>query len=337
MGILILEFVTGGGEFLVDPPAEFSETLIREGRVMRDGVALQLAQASDQTVRVFTTESQVDAFDFSDAPRIESIPIRHANSFWQELEGYSLADSWRILLIAPESNGWLEHLTRQVESWGGRLLSPDSSFVRLCADKTQTVTTLAQAGVPIPETCVPQPRDWIVKPRFGCGTEDVQRISGVKPPSKIEFPRDQWHVEPWVPGMPASVSCICHEGRQFLLPPFTQHFSQNPPKVYVGGEALKDRDLIKRAHRIARQAIRSLPTTRGYIGIDILLGDSAEQDVVLEVNPRMTTSWVGLSACLGNQLAEVLLNPHAVASSTLVPQKVDVLFSADGQITKAST
>lgn len=337
MGILIIEFVTGGGEFLLEPPAQFSKTLNQEGRAMRDSVALQLAQASDQTVRVFTTESQLGALDTSDDPRIERVPIRNATSFWKELEGHSLSDTWALLIIAPESNGWLEQLTRQVESWGGRLLSPDSSFVRLCADKTQTLATLAQAGVPVPVTCVSQPRDWIVKPRFGCGAEDVQRISGENPPPEIEFPRDQWHVEPWVPGLPASVSCLCHGDRQFLLPPFTQCFSETPPKVYLGGEVLRDRDLIRRAQTIARQAIRSLPTTRGYVGIDILLGDTAEQDVVLEVNPRMTTSWVGLSACLGNQLAEVLLNPHAVASSTLVPRKVHVLFSADGQITEAST
>lgn len=335
MGILIAEFVTGGGEYLTDTSAEFSETLIREGRAMRDCVALQLAQASDQTIRVFTSKPPPDGFEVAYEPRIDPLFLADATAFWRELENHSSSQEWSILLIAPESDRWLERLTSKVEEWGGKLLSPDSSFVQLCADKTLTVEALARACVPIAATSVTQPKEWVIKPRFGCGSEEVQRVLGKKPPSPIEFPRNSWHAEPWCPGLPASVSCISQGDHRVFLPPFTQSFSSTAPRVYLGGEVLDDSDSIKRAHDLARKAVLGLPPTRGYFGIDILLGDSPEQDVVLEVNPRITTSWVGLAASLGNQLAEVLLNPHAVTSSTLVPRNSKIRFSADGQITRA--
>ena len=335
MGILIIELVTGGGEYLTGPSAEFSETLIREGRAMRDCVARQLAQASDQVIRVFTSANRIDGLEAGNESRVDSLHLTDAQSFWRELQRHSLSNDWSILLIAPESDGWLEKLTSKVEAWGGKLLSPDSSFVQLCADKTRTVQALDKAGVPTAANSIARPEAWMIKPRFGCGSEEIQRMAGNNPPSPVEYPRDHWHVEPWVPGLPASVCCVANGEHQIFLPPFTQSFSPDLPKVYLGGEMVQDRNRIERLYNLARMAIRGLPPTRGYFGIDMLLGDLEEQDVVLEVNPRITTSWVGLAACLGNQLAEALLNPHAVASTTLVPRNLNIRFSADGHITRA--
>jgi predicted ATP-grasp superfamily ATP-dependent carboligase len=61
--------------------------------------------------------------------------------------------------------------------------------------------------------------------------------------------------------------------------------------------------LADRAAELARRAARALPKTTGYIGIDLVLGNDprASGDVVIEVNPRLTTSYVGLrAAALGN-------------------------------------
>jgi hypothetical protein len=52
---------------------------------------------------------------------------------------------------------------------------------------------------------------------------------------------------------------------------------------------------------LTRRAIRGLESpsrrARGWVGVDMILGDREDgvDDRVLEVNPRMTTSFVGLS------------------------------------------
>jgi hypothetical protein len=70
------------------------------------------------------------------------------------------------------------------------------------------------------------------------------------------------------------------------------------------------------------------------VGIDLILGADPEgrDDVALEINPRFTTSYLGLrAACLGN-LAAVLLS---VAEDRLDEVRFDdqsIRFAADGEI-----
>ncbi len=43
----------------------------------------------------------------------------------------------------------------------------------------------------------------------------------------------------------------------------------------------------------------------GYAGIDLI--ETAEQILVLEINPRLTTSFAGIDAALGVNVAEMVL------------------------------
>ena len=49
---------------------------------------------------------------------------------------------------------------------------------------------------------------------------------------------------------------------------------------------------------------------RGWVGVDMILGscDDGHDDRVLEINPRLTTSFVGLSGALHGGLIYPLLN-----------------------------
>jgi predicted ATP-grasp superfamily ATP-dependent carboligase len=62
---------------------------------------------------------------------------------------------------------------------------------------------------------------------------------------------------------------------------------------------------------LGRRCIHSLPEPRGYVGIDVVLGadESGEGDCVVEVNPRLTTSYIGLrtAAAEGVNLAAAML------------------------------
>ena len=62
------------------------------------------------------------------------------------------------------------------------------------------------------------------------------------------------------------------------------------------------------AKRLARQASASLPAATGFFGMDLVLGpEGPESDVVIEVNPRLTTSYLGLRLLARQNLAAVML------------------------------
>ena len=49
----------------------------------------------------------------------------------------------------------------------------------------------------------------------------------------------------------------------------------------------------------------SVAGLRGYVGVDLVLGD---EPFVVDVNPRLTTSYVGLSKVTGFNVADTMVN-----------------------------
>jgi predicted ATP-grasp superfamily ATP-dependent carboligase len=84
--------------------------------------------------------------------------------------------------------------------------------------------------------------------------------------------------------------------------------------VYRGGTLPLSSAWQTRAERLAIAALAALPPAVGYVGFDVILGsaDDGSEDVVVEVNPRLTTSYVGL-----RQLARQVASTHNVPLATV--------------------
>ena len=62
--------------------------------------------------------------------------------------------------------------------------------------------------------------------------------------------------------------------------------------------------LAVRAVELGRRAVTAVSGLCGYVGVDLVLRG---QDQVIEINPRLTTSYVGLRALAKTNLAEAML------------------------------
>jgi predicted ATP-grasp superfamily ATP-dependent carboligase len=178
---------------------------------------------------------------------------------------------------------------------------------------------LAAAGVPVPagvllEPDEPLPADFaypaVLKPVDGAGSQDTYLVSG--PHDAV--PAYAWprRLERYTPGLAASVAMLCGPAGRITLAPCKQKISDDGRLRYLGGELPLAGGLAERATLLAESALAALPTATGYVGVDMVLGRDphGDDDVVIEVNPRLTTSYVGLRAAAKSNLAAAMW--HAV-------------------------
>jgi len=249
------------------------------------------------------------------------------------------------LVIAPEFDNLLLRRCHWVEDSGGRLLGPTSAAVALTADKLALARHLFARNIPTPATvlatadppCFSYPV--VCKPRYGAGSQAVflvrnrEEWPSIVAAARREAGYQELLCQPFLPGRAASVAFLIGPAQVLPLVPTAQHLSDDGRFHYQGGSLPLPSALAERAERTARRAVESVPGLNGYVGVDLVLGtDPSEMDdAVIEINPRLTTSYVGLRALAECNLAEAMV---AIAQGGKPPplcwRTGAVTFWADG-------
>jgi predicted ATP-grasp superfamily ATP-dependent carboligase len=215
------------------------------------------------------------------------------------------------LVIAPELDGQLFALCRQVETDGGQLLGPTSHAVALTADKLRLAEHLIERGVRTLRTTMlgtyAQSFPVVCKPRDGAGSVNTFLVhSEAELLETRRIAGRELVVQPYVVGQPASVAFLVGPKQTLPLLPAAQQLSTDGRFRYLGGSIPLPPELARRAISVATPAVQEVEGLRGYVGVDVVLGD--EGDWVIEINPRLTTSYIGLRALCRENLAEAMLH-----------------------------
>lgn len=251
------------------------------------------------------------------------------------------------LVIAPEFNDILARRCLWVEKSGGRLLGPSSEAVRLTADKLALANHWKKHGIPTPATIEygawpPSPQLWfplVCKPRFGAGSQANFLVHEAEELQRAIPQAQEWStqliLQPYCPGLAVSVAFLAGSEWWMALPAVEQCLSKDGRFHYQGGRLPLPHHLDERARRLAEQAARTVKGMHGYFGVDLVLGDADDgsADVAIEINPRLTTSYIGLRRLAQFNLAEALL---ATVTDGRPPawnwRSEPVVFAADGRI-----
>jgi predicted ATP-grasp superfamily ATP-dependent carboligase len=334
--VFLYEFTVGGG-LVACRDAEF-RSLAREGRAMHGALARDFAALDG--VEVVTLGDSRIAKSVVGAWR--TVVVRSPRDEQAEFRRCAARADWSVV-IAPETGGRLLERCRWVLDSGGRLLGPGPDFVAWAGDKGRTADELARARIAVPLGVAlhgdqPLPEDFpypaVLKPNDGAGSLATRLVSG---PNDVARPLAGfvWRLERYCLGRPASVSLVTGPAGPTLFPPCEQLISCDGLFRYCGGTVpLLPTDLGRRASALAERVARSIEPTLGYLGLDLVLGPDEDgcDDAVIEVNPRLTTSYVGLRAAVRENLARVMLET-AVGKPLVVscrPQAYD--FDVAGRV-----
>ncbi|MFQ5889773.1 MAG: ATP-grasp domain-containing protein [Gemmatimonadota bacterium] len=326
--------MSGGGFADELPPAG----LAAQGLAMRRALLADLVQLSDR--HLLTT---VDPRIRADLPAgVEAVAVPPGG--FREIFAEVARAAGSVWLIAPESGGRLAELAALAERLGAMVVGPGPTAIRAASDKLALCRRLEEAGLLLPRTWPGGDTEsavreagfpLVVKPNTGAGCSGVTLVrdrsglaDALAAAAAVGSPPI---VQEYVPGVPASASVLCAEGRARALGLNGQTVVAGRPFAYLGGRSPLEHPQRRGALRAACRTCELVPGLRGYVGVDLVL--SARGPVVIELNPRLTTAYIGLRAAVDRNLAGLIL---AAAEGRLVRRSPTirraVCFRANGRV-----
>ncbi len=316
MRIFVFEYITGGGMLNSALPKSLAE----EGDMMLRALVSDLAEIDDVELLV-TRDARLGA------PRlpVECRLLADADEFppvWQEC----LNQVDAVWPIAPESHRILEQISVLIEAAGKLLLNSPSGAVALAASKVATARRLQQLGVAVVPTfelddVLPElDGQWVLKPNDGAGclgsrictdSEELYRQIDELP---IHLP---YIIQPFVSGMATSLCMLVRGGEVEILSVNLQRIAVMDNAFLLLGCEVNGVRGDAEPYRAIGQAIGAAATGLwGFVGVDLINTGSGLE--VLEINPRLTTSYVGLKESIGVNPAALVM--ELTNSESLMPR-----------------
>lgn len=236
------------------------------------------------------------------------------------------------LVVAPETDGILEKLAAGVMASGKINLGCDPAAVRATGDKLKFARIMKTAGIPHPMTVNACgrfdsarffPGPWVLKPFDGAGAEGIRVY---RHPCVVDILIGPGVAQEFIAGEPMSLSIVSGGGWVEVLSVNRQRFGDDA--AYDGGEvtAQEPDDLSREMSLRINEAI---PGLRGYWGVDYVM--TGNGPVVIEVNPRLTTSVCGLVDSMTPTPAAFILSAARGERPPAVTARRAVHFTKTGE------
>lgn len=322
MRLLVYEFLSGGGY----------AGQVFQTDVLCEGYAMLRALIEDFKTLGHSVTTFVDSRILKFNPPLQAdsiIPVSSRDDLCKLLrEASRNVDA--VYIIAPESNGVLRKLVGDVEECEGNTINCRPEAIEASSNKLNVYERLRRMGIAAPETIPVNVQEDIkrikslarelgfpevFKPNVGVGSSGLSIVSKeeqvgmavqkVRDASSEEF----FLVQKLVEGLPASVSLISDGEDVLPLTLNAQLVKLAPPNLsssYEGGIVPFNHPRVEEAFKAAQATVKCFRGVRGYVGVDMILTSGGP--VVIEVNPRLTTSYVGLRKVLNFNPAGAILN-----------------------------
>ncbi|MDA9690203.1 ATP-grasp domain-containing protein [Betaproteobacteria bacterium] len=222
-----------------------------------------------------------------------------------------------VWVIAPESDGELErfHIASQKKLWIGSGLQA----IRLASNKLETKKYLKSLGVNTPDEITfrsLRKKNYtkaVYKPIDGAGTTDTYIIENEKNIiNTLGKKRSRFFLEEWIEGTAYSVSLNCKLSKFEILSINKQCITANHQgKLFYGGVKPVENKMFEKLYESIMPTISvivsNITDLRGFTGIDFILKKNSQISII-EINPRLTCSYIGLSKHNKDNTAVKILN-----------------------------
>ena len=341
MKVAVLEYLSGG-ELQEDGN---SPSLFNEGLAMLSALAIDLLQcghevhtclntnvafrsAKDAQFALFATHEATLNNSILGGLNVHHIDQNYADTAWAERWIEVALHCDQTIVIAPEIHQQLHRIVDKLRSAGATVVASSEAFLQATSDKLTTANLFIDAHVPHPATQTlsqyrlsmdrldnkNQELAVTLKRRDGAGCCDMKVFTSqqkltewLKNKESQNLMGDEWIVQEWLAGRPASMALLTGDDWTLL-------------------------GAVEQLEKLASQVRVALPSgAAGWIGIDFLVPDESvgsKDLIVIEVNPRLTTSYLGYRKWYGYQLADALLGNVSFSDLKLAMNQQRITFDA---------
>lgn len=251
------------------------------------------------------------------------------------------------LPVAPEEDLILYGLTKTLEDKGVKIIGSSSDAVLTCSDKYKTYELLRDDFTLVKSEKVyfsnikdykpifnSRNRKMLVKPADGVSCSGVRVVqsyadfikasANIKRMTRLPFLLLQDYIE----GISTSVSILSTGKSALPLSLNLQDIKLDQDKlVYTGGKVPYEHRLSDEAKDISKRAVESISGLKGYVGVDLVLDEVNDTVCILEINPRLTTSYVALRRLSNFNMGRAIIK----AVEGILPSEFNIDGSASFQ------
>jgi predicted ATP-grasp superfamily ATP-dependent carboligase len=235
-----------------------------------------------------------------------------------------------VYIIAPETNQILQKLVKTIEESGKVSLNCTSKSITTVSNKANLYKFLQKNDYSTPKTLNLKIKDdkeslktqilskltlpIVLKPLDGTSSNAISKL---KSTAEIEAAirkiktyskKPQFIAQEFITGVSASVSIISNGQKAIAISLNKQQITLASPEAessYNGGCVPLEHPQKQKAFALAERLVEAFSGLRGYIGVDVVLGK--DKVYIVDVNPRLTTSYVGLHAVSDLNVAETIV------------------------------
>ncbi len=230
-----------------------------------------------------------------------------------------------IIPIIPEINHDLLKYVKFLEKNDIKMIMSDSKTVKICSDKFKFYKYFNNNNLPVIKTFDTTKfykyyNKYIIKDRFGAGCSYIKIVD--KKDIEKYFDKNKV-IQPFIKAENYSISVFFSKNSFRFLTLNKQGLTSNMNMIKMKSLTINSKNnyyLI--ILTLINDIKRIMPGLIGFVGIDILINNN--KIYIVEINTRLTTSYVGLYETIGCNMIDLLIN-HKYIKNVISSRKYNLL------------
>lgn len=309
----------------------FKESFYREGKQILNSLIKSFSMLKNVQLSIFVNQSNLKLID-NNYDNLDFIVGNNScqNSYFEDLINLDINNCDYFLIIAPETNNILYQITKIMENKNANNLGCSSSCIKKTANKWLLYNNFKKSSIQLAESYLIGDAKSnfnkrsnfnksffpaVIKAKYSAGS-DLKIIKSKKEFKNLNIKNYQGQIiQKIINGIPGSLSAAANlENLQILS--FNKQLIEPKDFSYLGSTInynFPDENKLEQLIKLIKQ---KYPNLNGYFGVDFIY--SKKGVYLLEINPRITSSYIGL-AKISNP-AKIILD--------LAKNKKEIDFSA---------